>query len=153
MEIKNIDKISQITQTPEKSQVAKPVKQEKTVNPFDSSDKGVNSKGNIGVEQAFQGDKLTPIEGQMKAKAALLNYFKNEFMKSDEFKKAFGNKTWDDVGDQVHAFLTMDRDKGAEKDIYQGKAYAYNAQIYGMHAEIAIDKKTGAVKKAYVEID
>lgn len=153
MEIKNIDKISNINQVPEKSQIAKPVKQEQPSNPFESNDKGIESKENIGVDKAFQGDKLTPMEGQMKAKSALLNYFKNEFMQTDEFKKAFGNKTWNDIGDQVIGFLDLNRDKVTEKDVYQGKAYAYNAEIFGMHGEIAIDKKTGAVKKAYVEID
>lgn len=151
MEIKNIDKISPINPFQEKSQVNKPVKKESIHNPFESSDKGVESK--VGQGQGVFADKLTPIEGQMKARSALLNYFKNEFMKSDEFKKAFGNKTWDDVGDQVLAFLDLDRDRETEKSVYQGKAYSYNAEIYGMHAEVSIDKKTGAVKKMYVEID
>lgn len=151
MEIKNIDKISPINPFQEKSQVNKPVKKESTHNPFESSDKGVESK--IGHGQGVFADKLTPMEGQMKAKAALLNYFKNEFMKTDEFKKAFGDQSWDDIGGQVIGFLDLDRDKETEKNVYQGKAYAYNAEIFGMHAEIAIDKKTGAVKKSYVEID
>ncbi len=153
MEIKNIDKISNIDLLSKSSQVTKPVKQEKEVNPFSSKDSSINTSANIGVDKAFQGDKLTPMEGQMEAKKALLNYFKNDFMNTPQFKESFGNKTWNDIGDQVIGFLDMDRDKESEKDIYQGKAYAYNAQIFGMYAEIAIDKKTGAVKKAYVEID
>ena len=153
MEIKNIDKISNIDSISKSSQVTKPVKQEKDVNPFVTTDKAVSKSPNIGVDKAFQGDKLTPMEGQMAAKSALLNYFKNDFMNTPQFKEAFGNKTWDDIGSVVIGFLDMDRDKDSEKNIYQGKAYAYNVQIYGMHAEIAIDKKTGAVKKAYVEID
>lgn len=154
MEIKNIDKISNIDLISNTSQATKPVKQEKTHNPFGESDKSVEAKKSvIGVEKAFQGDKLTPMEGQIAAKSALLNYFKNDFMNTPQFKEAFGNKTWGDIGGEVVGFLDMDRDKDSEKNIYQGKAYAYNAQIFGMHAEIAIDKKTGAVKKAYVEID
>lgn len=154
MEIKNLDKISNIDQAPSKSQVAKPVKQEPTVNPFGQSDAGIASKeGAVGVDKAFYSDKLSPMEGLQAARKGLLGYFKNEFMNTPQFKEAFGNKTWDDIGAEVIGFLELDRDKDTEKNVYQGKAYSYNAQIYGMHAEISVDKKTGAVKKAYVEID
>ncbi|MBC7474385.1 MAG: hypothetical protein H7263_08850 [Candidatus Sericytochromatia bacterium] len=149
MEIKSIDKILDLPQQNPVTNKTKVTPAEKVVNPLQSTDHVESSKSVLATP--FVKTQLSPIEGYEKAKSGLLNYFKNDFMNTPEFKNAVGNLTWNDVGAETVGFLSMHRDKATELSKYDNKAYFYGAEIYGMVAEIAVDKKTGAIKSVHVD--
>ena len=83
----------------------------------------------------------------------LISYFKDEFMKGQEFTDSFGDLEWEDVSEEVIDSVDITRDRKWEDAHYHDKAFAFVGRIFGLYASIAVDKATGAPKDIYIELD
>jgi hypothetical protein len=86
------------------------------------------------------------------AKDKLVAYFRDEFMKSQEFDDAFGAMEWADISAEVIDSIKIARDLTWERVHYKDKYYAYSGKIWGIYAEVAVDKATGEARNVYLEI-
>jgi len=87
------------------------------------------------------------------AKERLIAYFRDEFIKSQEFEDAFGPMEWADISADVIDSIRISRDPKWEQVHYKDKYYAFSGKIWGIYAEVAVDKTTGEAKNVYLEIE
>lgn len=146
MEIRSVDKVSNLPVSDTNSSVKAPVK-ENSFNPFSSADSSAYKKdSSVSEANPFAQKTLNPVDAHNTARTELLKFFKQDFSKSDEFKRVFGAETkWEDVADSVIAKIQLHRNKAAEAEL-QGKAFCFTADMAGMTGEVAIDKKSGSVR-------
>jgi hypothetical protein len=135
-----------------------PFTQEKTVslkdlaNPFTQTDSSSHKKAKpVAGLNAFKQENLNPLEASRLARNAFLNYFKNTFAETEQFKAVFGDQKWEDIADTVIYDLQMHRNKEAELAIYKSQAYVFTAEVAGMSGEVVLDKKSGTAKKICVD--
>jgi hypothetical protein len=121
-------------------------------NPYTQTDSSTLTKDKPAVtENAFDQKTIDPVEAHFLARNAFLNYFKNTFAETEDFKKVFGSKTWNDIADFVISDLQLHRNKVAELAIYKSSAYVFTAEVDGMSGEVVLDKKTGSAKLISVD--
>lgn len=148
MEINNINQVlnTQLSDSPKVS--TKVVTSQAQFNPFASNDNSILAKDS---SIPFEGNSLNPVEGYTAARNELLKYFKQDFSKTDQFKQVFGNASVDDVQAALIARINLVRDRKTEAQEFQGKAYYFTAEMSGVSGEVAIDKKSGAVRRISIQ--
>lgn len=145
MEINKVSNISTESIQQDKV-VSQKSTEEKVFNPFNSSDSTSVKKANGVSASPFAQSQVDPIDAGEIARKEVLNYFKNSFVGSEKYKTAFGDKKWDDIASSVIYRLDLHRNREAEMSTYQGKAYVFNVEANGVTGQVAIDKKSGALK-------
>lgn len=148
MEIKNVSPILNTQLSDSSKVVTKTTTNKSQFNPFTSNDSSTVSKES---KVPFEGKTLNPVEGYTAARNELLKYFKNDFSKTEQFKQVFGDTSVDDVQAALIARINLVRDRKVEAEEFQGKAYYFTAEMSGVSGEIAIDKKSGSVKRISIQ--
>ena len=88
------------------------------------------------------------------ATEGLLAYFRDVLMKTQEFKDTFGEDVlWEEIAANVLDSVDISRDEKEEHSRYADRFYAFTGRVFDLYAEIAIDKVSGAVKDALIELD
>jgi hypothetical protein len=151
MQIKNIDQVPYLSKSERDCVMTGPGAIRRTYNPYTQTDSSTFEKEKQVVSaNPFADKNITPIDAHLLAKNAFLNYFKNTFAETAEFKAVFGNEKWEDIADAVIYELEMHRNKAGEEK-YNGKAFVFSAEVAGMGGEVVIDKKTGNALKISVD--
>jgi hypothetical protein len=96
---------------------------------------------------------LTESQAYRKAEEQLLSYFKNELMKTQQFKDTFGDIGWEDISEEVADSVDIVRDRKMEKELNNDTAFAFTGAIFDFYAEITIDTTTGGLIKAFIDLD
>ena len=96
---------------------------------------------------------LSDSQAYKAATEALLSYFKNELMKTQEFKDAYGDIAWEDISEEVEDSIDIVRDRNMEKERYGDKQFAFTGFVFDLYAEVVIDKVSGAVAKTIIEVE
>ena len=96
---------------------------------------------------------LSESQAYKAATEGLLSYFKNELMKSQRFKDAYGDIAWEDISEEVADSLDIVRDRKMEKERYGDKQFAFTGFVFDLYAEVVIDKASGVVMKTIIELE
>ena len=95
---------------------------------------------------------LSDSQAYKKAYESLLAYFRDVFMKTDEFKGSFGETTWEEISQEVEDSMDIVRDRKMESTAYDNKVFAFIGMIYDSLAEVIIDRSAGEPKKITIEV-
>jgi hypothetical protein len=152
MEINKADKIISLPDYREQKGLNKILEIGAQPNPLASEDIALIKPG-TSTENIFSSENLSNSNALNKAKAKLIDYFKKEFIKSNEFKNTFGEQKWSEISTKVINSVELVRNRQWEKNNYENRAYAFTGSIYGLYSEIVIDRKNGRLKKAFIQID
>ncbi|HWP68621.1 MAG TPA: hypothetical protein VN437_04915 [Rectinemataceae bacterium] len=95
---------------------------------------------------------LSDSQAYKKASESLLVYFRDVFMKTDEFKGSFGETTWEEISQEVEDSMDIVRDRKMESTVYNDKVFAFIGMIYDFLAEVIIDRSTGEPKEITIEM-
>lgn len=153
MQIKNIDQVPYVSRNEWDCVMTGPGAISRRIyNPYTLTDNSTIEKAKpVITENPFNQKTITPLEAHRLARDEFLNYFKNTFAETEQFKAVFGNQTWDDIADTVIYDLQMHRNKEAEMERYNGTAFVFTAEVAGMSGEVVLDKKTGTAKLISVD--
>ncbi len=95
---------------------------------------------------------LTDSQSYEKAEKSLVNYFQNDFMKSQDFIDTFGEVTWADIADGVTDSIDITRDRETEDTLKNHRFYLVG-YIWDLYTEIELDDATGEVKNIHIDLD
>jgi hypothetical protein len=95
---------------------------------------------------------LSNTQAYTKAKQKLVDYFKKEIFNTPEFKKSFGDLKWKDISEKVTESVELYREKDTEKEKFADRVYAFSGRIFGLFTEIVIERKSGRLRRAFIEI-
>lgn len=97
--------------------------------------------------------ELSESQAYKAAEGVLLDYFQNEFMKTQAFEDTFGTVTWEEIAPGIIDGLDITRDRRMESGKFNNSVFAFTGRIFDLYTEVTIDRVTGARKSVLIEYD
>ncbi|MDP7036276.1 MAG: hypothetical protein QF752_17485 [Planctomycetota bacterium] len=116
----------------------------------------VSNSEEAGSSETYEGtdnqDKPDPKEVLKKVRKKIIEYFRDDFMPSDEFRSAFGPQKWSQIGAEVEADARK-FGAGEDSEVYEeDNSLTYTGRIWDLYTEVTVSR-SGEVQNIYFEID
>ncbi len=105
-----------------------------------------------GSEVTNNQDNADPKNVLKRVRKEIVEYFRDDFLPSDEFRSSFGPQKWSQIKDEVEADARK-FGTGEDSEVFEGEnSVTYTGRIWDLYTEVTVSR-SGVVQDIYFEID